>query len=129
MQVDIPTFTTPPSTANVSNAGVLLRAAAAPAKTFYRISAWKNFSATTTIMKYVNGVVDVLAQETATNWSAGDTLYAEIDSNGIIVVKRNGTAILSAINNSIPSGQPGIIVYVESAVADVELDNATGGDL
>ncbi len=113
-------------------AGVLLRMAAAPTKTYYICNAYSvNSSGSyTEIYKYVSGAFTSLATDNVTQWVAGNKLRCEIKGSSIILY-RDDSSFLTASDSSIASGNVGLKIAMSAGgtLADGEIDNFEGGDI
>lgn len=109
-------------------AGALVRTASA-ANSFYSGMANGNFGASKTIdfIKYVAGTRTVKASTTATI-ATGDQLYIEAQGTTVIV-KLNGSTIITNTDTSLASGSAGAGSFVDAgAQSDGQLDDWQGGD-
>ena len=116
------------SAADSVQVGIVLRAAASPTNTWYRISARRNAAESTKIFKYVAGVSTSLATENAVTWVSGDILYVEVSGTNINV-KRNGILILTVSDAALASGRIGFMMVEGGTAGSTVADSFAGGDL
>ena len=118
------------STAAAKLATVLTRAAVPPTFSWYQfVLLTPGFGATKSeIAKRVAVAYTLLASETSTVWGAGDVIRAESDGTTHNLY-RNGstTALLSATDSALSSGRAGINIYVDSSLANIEVDDWSAG--
>jgi hypothetical protein len=126
-QVTLATFTGAVET----SASLLVRATAPATLTAYVVFAYRNhtFGFTTRIFEYTAGSGAELISEASTTWTAGDVLKMTAVGTTITVF-RNGAQLLQTTDASIASGRPGLggTVATGGSLADMELDNFSGGD-
>lgn len=117
-------------TGSVAQVAVLLRLAAPPTGTFYRVVARHGDpSASTKIQKFINSVnMGDVAAENAVTWGPGDVLRAYISTTNIVVY-RNNVQVLIGSDSEITSGRVGINVVTDgSDLNDSTADDFLGGD-
>lgn len=111
---------------------ILLRAGAGPANTWYEFTAGKNTGSFTSRIVYrVAGTATVLTSESATTWGVGDVLYGQAIGTAL-VLKRNGSTLLSTTDSNLSSGRAGLSINVQIAadnVAEAVVDSFEAGDL
>ncbi len=123
-QITIATFVG----AGAGHLGVLLRAAALGAETFYLLEATKHSAGTSGISIVVAGAQTTLVSENATTWTAGDVLAGSVLGN-LLTLKRNGVTLLQVSDATLGGGNIGIFLYEDTNAADTELDDFVGGDV
>ncbi len=111
---------------------VLLRAVSGPANTWYEFTAAKNAGTFTSRIVYrAAGTGNILVTENATTWGVGDTLYGEAIGTSL-VLKRNGSTVLSTTDSNLTSGRAGVNIVVQigggSTVAEAVIDTFEAGD-
>jgi hypothetical protein len=113
------------------SASLLVRATAPATLTGYVAVAHRNhtFGFTTRLFEYTAGSGAELISEASTTWLAGDVLKMTAVGT-LITVYRNGVQLLQTTDASIASGRPGLggTVATGGSLADMELDNFSGGD-
>ncbi len=104
-QITIATFVG----AGAGHLGVLLRAAALGAETFYLLEATKHSAGTSGISIVVAGEGSVIGN--------------------LLTLKRNGVTLLQVADATLGGGNIGIFLYEDTNAADTELDDFVGGDV
>lgn len=94
----------------------------------YICSAFRNFSHTASIEKFVAGIPTTLASENTTTWARNDLLQCEKVGNKIFL-KRNGVQLLTATDDRYRGGRTGLTLYATTAVTDVVVDNFSTGNI
>lgn len=120
----------------ITGARILLntRAASPNENDYYWMQAILNSGGNTTVISRISsGSEVVLASESATSWTSGDSMEFESDFNGNFRAYRNGSAtpLLSATDTQWPVYRPGMSVYIDTGgtLANVVLDNFQAGAL
>jgi hypothetical protein len=123
-RITITTFVGP----GYGDAGVFLRAAAPPDRTFVACSAQKNDPSTTTITRRLQGAHALLASEAATAWANGDVLEFSVVGS-TYVCKRNGVVVLTADDANLTSGRVGFRVREDADLSNTDIDSFIAGDM
>lgn len=104
----------------------VLRAATPATLTCYVFYALRNGIIRSAIAKHVAGVFTSLVTENSTTWAASDTIRAEAQGTALRMY-RNGLLLLSTTDSAIASGRPGLWIYGETDIANVEVEDFIAG--
>lgn len=112
-------------TADTSGAGVEVRGQTSP-DSRYRGYANKAASNNTCLAKHVNGTFTLLAQGTAA-WADGDAIRLEVEGTTLRLIRNGAEVVLTVVDASLASGQPGL-TYSSTLTAAI-VEDWEGGDL
>lgn len=81
---------------------------------------------TSRIGRWINGQFVELVSENATTWATSDVLRGEILAN-VLSLYRNNALLLQVTDSTYTSGRGGLILFVNSALTDSEIDDVSFG--
>ena len=90
--------------------------------TMYVLVAQRGLASTSRIYKRINSIFTELISENATTWVATDKIQGTVIGT-TLTLYRNGIQLLQVTNSDIASGNPGLVVYQDTTLANVEIDN------
>jgi len=102
--------------------GIALRCSTSQ-RTYYRLNVSSTF---VNLQRFNNGTWTGVVASAGITWTNGDELYAEIQCSSI-VVKQNGSTILSTTDATFASGRPGCF-HSSDTTGTATVDGFTAGD-